>query len=85
MVSWFDNKGVELHQEQLKLSLKKKKKTPHFSKLKKDNVCSQVSDLASQKKKEKKKGQRMHETRQTQSYKLTRERYHGKAFTTLTI
>ena len=54
MVSWFDNKGVELHQEQLKLSLKKKK-TPHFSKLKKENVCSQVSDLASQKKKEKKK------------------------------
>ena len=83
MVSWFDNKGVELHQEQLKLSFKKKK-TPHFSKLKKDNVCSQVSDLASKKKK-RKKGQRMHETRQTQNYKLTRERYHGKAFTTLTI
>ena len=39
----------------------------------------------SKKKKEKKKGQRMHETRQTQNYKLTRERYHGKAFTTLTI
>ena len=39
----------------------------------------------SKKKKKKKKGQRMHETRQTQSYKLTRERYHGKAFTTLTI
>ena len=39
----------------------------------------------SKKKKKKKKGQRMHETRQTQNYKLTRERYHGKAFTTLTI
>ena len=34
MVSWFDNKGVELRQEQLKLSFKKKKKNTTFQQTK---------------------------------------------------
>ena len=48
-------------------------------------LWSGFSKKKEKEKKEKKKGQRMHETRQTQNYKLKRERYHGKAFTTLTI